>query len=511
MKLKTILAVLAVLGAVAPIQALAANEVITSEDFESYNTNAIYNTGSITVSYPGYSDASMSGSVIVNAPGGIYGADEAYTGNAAQNMIAYAKTGDTTAMVVPGGLDNGWEGRYSHPVLGIDSTQGAEANMNQYNRRCSVIDDAGGKVLKLGPSNNAYVNTFSMYAYDDVDFSKMLLWESDIKISNIAAGGTARLSLTKGQLSDAQLFTYVTAREQGRSSILDILTFDSDGQILVNGEAAGTYDRGTFYTVSLVFDASSSQFSVTVKNRDTGDNVVELPMQPLDYNFSGITGIEYYANAARGAAAETDMRIDNITVANVTFEGEITSTRKVAINGTGSSVIIFDNDIDETTVNADTIRIYNGDEPVEGVEMTLNNTRQVRLTLPELDPSAVYTVVIDGVRSQSGVTANCQTSFTTVDLVTVSAAQATGDGATYTIRNNANYESSITGLAVFYKDGKIVSDGVHYKKITIPAGGTLSESFEGMQAQEPWDSVNLFFINSITGGFQAVAPQTVIQ
>ena len=64
MKLKTILAVLAVLGAVAPIQALAANEVITSEDFESYNTNAIYNTGSITVSYPGYSDASMSSSVM---------------------------------------------------------------------------------------------------------------------------------------------------------------------------------------------------------------------------------------------------------------------------------------------------------------------------------------------------------------------------------------------------------------------------------------------------------------
>ena len=165
--------------------AMAENEVITSEDFESYNIGTVYNSGELTVSYPEMDDATLTGNYIINAAGGVYEGADVYEGNAAENIVTYAKTSDTTAIAVPGGLDNGWHGAYAYPMLFLQGGQGASSEYNPTNRRLSVVSSDGGKTLKLAPATNGYVTPSSWYGYDEIDFSKPVVWETDVKITGV--------------------------------------------------------------------------------------------------------------------------------------------------------------------------------------------------------------------------------------------------------------------------------------------------------------------------------------
>lgn len=491
--------------ALSPVQ--AANSTVTSEDFESYNINAVYNTEKLTVSYPGMSNAVLSGAYIINAPGGIYEDDQTYTANAAENIMAYAKTGDTTAIAVPGGLGNGWHGAYSHPHLYLEGGQGAGSELNRYNRRVAVVGDGASKALQLNPLNGPYVSTSAWYGYDEIDFTKPVVWETDVKITSMAADGQFTLSLSKGKFSEILPFVYTSHDKTGRTDYKTIVKFGSDGKLYIGDAEAGEYSLGVYYKVNVFVDATVGKpvYSVTVTEKETGNVAASIELTDIAYDFSGITGVDYYARTPVSTSRDVCVLIDSAAVSNVRFDAEIKSTAAVNINGKGMCVLEFSDNIDETTVSEDTIKVYHNDTPVEGIQLLLLNSRRVRISLPELEPSAVYTVQIKGVKSLGGIASDCSTSFRTKELVTIGSAQKTSDGLTFTIKNNSNNECSVTALAAGYADGKIVSDGVHFKRLTIGAGASVDGSFTGMVFDAPPEKVTLFIVDSI-GSFVSLTP-----
>lgn len=488
--------------------ALAENEDITSEDFEKYSLNAIYNSGELTVSYPDMDDATLSGKYIINAAGGIYEGEDVYEGNAADNIVTYAKTSDTTAIAVPGGLDNGWHGAYSHPMLYLQGGQGASSEYNTLNRRLSVISSDGGNVLALSPATNAYVSTSSWYGYDEIDFSKPVIWETDVKIRGISQG-KFELSLTKGKFSEIKPFAYAS-HDCGRSLITPVVTFSPEGKILIFGEEAGEYSKNVKYKVSVFIDNTGENpvYSVTVKD---GENaVIETEKKQLEFDLSGVTGVDYYASTQKGDSKITDVCLDNITIAHVVYSGIIKSSNAVAINGTGVCLLEFSDAFDEETINDEAIKVYdpNGEE-VEGVSVSVNSTISHRVLLRftdiELEPSSVYTITMYGVKNKDGIRCESTAEFKTVDLVKISSATESNGTVNYSIKNNANKETSVTIVIVGFKDGKIVSDGVYYKRVDFTAKGTTTEEIEVEYLEAP-DTVKAYIIDSI-GGFSALTPQ----
>jgi len=490
---------------------MAEKDIITSEDFEKYNIGTVYNSGELTVSYPGMDDATLTGPYIINAPGGIYEGTDVYEGNAADNIVTYAKTSDTTAIAVTGGLNNGWHGAYSHPMLLLQGGQGAESEYNSSNRRLAVVNHGTGKSLIIAPAKSIYVPTFAWYGYDNVDFSKPVVWETDVKIQTVSKG-YFELSLTKGKLSEIRPFQY-SSHDSGRHSITPFVRFTSDGKITIFGEEAGTYSIGAFYTVSIFIDntGDSPVYSVTVKEKESQNTVIETEKKALEFDFDGVSGVEYFSNTPLSDSRLTEAIIDNISISHLVFNGVMKSSSAVAINGTGTCLLEFSDAFNEETVNEDSIKVYGPDgTQIEGVQVIVNSTKyhrvQLKFTGIELIPSSTYKVVMKGVKSTDGILCNSEAEFKTADIVSFTTATKTSDGVTFSIRNNANYETSVTLVAVAFKDGKIISDGVYYKKVSFLAKETINDAFTGMQFSQEPDKIRMYVIDGIEK-FRALCPQ----
>jgi len=490
---------------------IAEKDVITFEDFEKYSIHAIYNSGEITVSYPGMDDVKLTNAFIINAPGGIYSGDEAYEGNAAENIITYAKTSDTTAIAVTGGLNNGWHGAYSHPMLYLQGGQGAESEYNASNRRLSVVQYGTGGALLLGPTKSIYVSTGSWYGYDEIDFSKPVVWESDVQFRSISKG-KLELSLTKGKFSEIKPFEYAS-HQSGRSAITPVITFAPEGKITVFGEEVGNYSKSVAYTVSMTIDntGETPTYSITITEKNTQNTIVQTGVKPLDFDFSGVTGVDYYAYTPKDDTQPTEAFVDNISISHLVFNGVMKSTNAVAINGKGTCLLEFSDAFDESTVNSDNIKVYDSDgKMIEGVEVLVNSTKyhrvQLKFTGINLEPSSVYKVVMKGVRSVDGIMCESETEFKSVDIVSLASVSRTDDGVTFSIKNNANYETRATIVAVGFKGGKIVSDGVYYKKVELSAAGTANDEISEITFSETPDIVRVYVIDNIQN-FRALVPQ----
>ena len=507
MKKLILLTMLAVLAF--PSASSADDSIITAEDFEKYSLTEKYNTGSLKVSYPGLAEETLTNEYIINAPGGIYTGDEVYEGNAAENIVTYAQTSDTEAIAVRGGLNNGWHGFYSHPMLYLAGGQGISSEFNKYNRRVAVVKSGTGKVLNLSAPSNNYVDASCWYGYDEIDFSKPVLWESDIKIGNMADKGAAYLSLTKNKFAEMPLLAY-PGHDCGRTGITPVIEFLPDGKIMFGGEEIGQYSKNVFYRVSLFMDAgdASAACRLTIKEVQSGDAVVsELPMN-IDYDFTGITGVEYYTKVASGANASSEVQIDNISIKQVIFSGVIKTTATADINGKGVMPITFSSLLNRETVNNDTIKVYHGGELVEGTNVSVLNSTVVRLSLPVLSPSEYYTVKIDGVMSESGLRAECETEFKSKDAFTLSSAKIASDAITFKLKNNSSESGFVTVLAVLYSENKILPNGVLYKRMTADPGGTINGDIDISNVSGA-DSAVIYCLDTISAFRAAAPPQTV--
>ena len=503
MKKLILLTMLAVLAF--PSASSADDSIITAEDFEKYSLTEKYNTGSLKVSYPGLAEETLTNEYIINAPGGIYTGDEVYEGNAAENIVTYAQTSDTEAIAVRGGLNNGWHGFYSHPMLYLAGGQGISSEFNKYNRRVAVVKSGTGKVLNLSATNNSYVDTSCWYGYDEIDFSKPVLWESDVEIGYMGDKGAAYLSLTKNKFAEVPLLAY-PGHDCGRTAITPVLQFLPDGKIMLGEDEIGEYSKNTFYRVSLFIDASDSSAALrlTIREKQSGDAVVNELLKSIDYDFSGVTGIEYYVKSVVNAKQSTEMYVDNIEIKQVIFSGAIKTAALADINGKGVMPVTFSALLNRETVNNDTIKVYHGGELVEGTNVSALNSTVVRLSLPVLSPSEYYTVKIDGVMSESGLRAECETEFKSKDIVTLSNAAINNDKVTFKMKNNSAENTSVTILAVLYSNGKILPSGVLYKQISAEPGKTAADEFDISESAQ-CDSAVIYCIDR-ADSFRAAAP-----
>lgn len=503
------LAAFVCMAAVSCIGASAAETVITEDDFEQYSVTAVYKDTNLTVSMEGQNDATLTGSYIVNGPGSIY--DEDYEGNAAQNLITYARTGDTTAVAVPGGLGNGWQGRYSHPMSYLQGGGGAESDYNQYNRRCSVIQKGSDKVLSIVPARSSYISTFSLYAYDSIDYSKDIKWSSVIRVDQMSDGGMASLALSKGKMNDAVLFTN-TSRECGRTEVMDLVWFGSDDMIYVAGdEQIGSYSKNTYYQADIYIPADKTKgIQLTISDMQ-GEPVAEKTFDDSVFSFSGTVGVEYYAYTVQSAATTTNFYVDKMSLSHITLDGAVTSDEKVRIDGTGETEIMFDSDIDFGTVNADTVQVFDGGTLVEGVEYTqpeAGNNRLIKLYYPSLKPASVYTIVINGVTGTNGIVSKCETKFTTMDLITVSDTAASPDGVKFAVTNNSNEKASVVAIVCQMRDSGPFDNNIYYKLVSLePQESDKPVEFLFTYDTDLPTSYDMYFIDGFDCGFHALAPK----
>lgn len=309
---------------------------ISSENFESYNLVAKNTSNDLTVSYTGKEDKTLPGNAgyIINAPGGSFftSKNEVYEGNAAENLITYAKTGAGTAKAVLGGLNNGWKGRYSDPMTDINGNGGADPSLQYSKRRLAVVEDNGNQVLKFKPSSNPYVkpDTWSDYCYDGLDLTESTLWESEVKINNINADGSFLLGMGSGALGAIEPFVALKGLNNnnylgGRTAVKDLIAFKADG-IYLNAEKKADIELGKTYRARVEFYSDLNTYKIIISDKESGAVVAQTAEVECDLEYTANMNVYYTARTQKSAEKDTDVYIDNIILKNELFgENEIIS------------------------------------------------------------------------------------------------------------------------------------------------------------------------------------------
>lgn len=488
----------------------AAETVLTEDDFESYSVTAQYGKLSKITMEGQSGTASMAYNRIINGPGSILTPN--YEGNAAQNLITYAKTADDTGIAVAGGLGNGWEGRYSHPMNGLAGGGGADSDFNEWNRRCAVQSVGDSKVLTLNPANNAYVNTFSFYAYDNVDFSKYIAWNTKLNIRRIGAGGEAVISLTKGELSEAILFTNIT-HESGRTAFLNLVEFTADNKIKLLGTEEGTYATDTYYDVDIYINAGASTPNciIQITDSETQSVVASTVIENLNFSFDAQTGVEYFAYTEKGASTDTQMDIDSFKISHVDITGALAEDSDIKINGTGECTLTLDTAVDENTVNSNTITVTDGKSNVEDVLVSVDDTKKmITFQFPALNPASDYTINVNGVKGENGVVANFSVPFKTIDLLTIGIPIFSNGTVSVPIVNNSAVKSPIEAIVAPYNNGVYNSGCIYYKTVDFAGNDTVNLQFD-VTADQNAQKFVFYFLDSIKNGFRAVGPSVEVE
>ena len=185
-----------------------------------------------------------------------------------------------------GGLNNGWHGAYSHPPTSLNCQGGAGGELNPWNRKLAVVSVSGNKVLQMNPNDNGYVNTYSIYANDDVDFYEHSRWSTDVYIDNAYSGGYFDIVLSTGKMSAIQPLAYLPSIANGRLEILDFIKFHDDGTIFCLEEAVTTYQKKTWYTVELSIDQNEGgpQFNFRLIQKSYGECLFETGETDLPFS-----------------------------------------------------------------------------------------------------------------------------------------------------------------------------------------------------------------------------------
>lgn len=484
-------------------------EQITGEGFESYNLVTVYSEGATTVKYPGYDNTSISAGqgMVINAPGGtIYTEKERqFEGNAAENILSYAKTGDNEVLALPGGLNNGWRGRYSHPMTITNGQGGADSPVRWSQRRLAVVKDGDGQALRLNPAKNGYVDTWSDYAYENIGLSTPILWESSVRADSMESGGSVVMGIGVGAIKAAPPLEY-PGYLGGREEVENIISFTPEGMLLIGGENAFEYENGQYYKITVIIDATGENTVCSVVVRDAaGKNTLAQRKFNLKIKHKGTVNVFYTANTAMNAGKETSATVDNIAISKLVFDAVLKSATDAALDG-GECVIEFSEPFAEETVNGSTVKVFDEERELDGVTVTADGTNKVRIKLPQVEPSRYYKVKIDGVENLSGLVSSCEVLFRTKDRISDSPAVFDNSGVSVRLKNNTADDCELTVLAVFMKDKKIMNNGVNYRRVTVKAGkNTELVRFDLPDELSDADSVTLCYIDDM-GHFTAIAP-----
>lgn len=484
--------------------------IIMSENFNSYNLSTVTNTNAAyTIVYPGQENSTLkkNSGVMINAPGGTVYTEknEIYEGNAAENIIAYADIGDNTVLAVVGGLNNGWRGRYSHPMKTINGEGSADAELSGNRRRLAVVSDGDNQVLKINPAKNKYVSTWSDFMYENLDLTVSTVWESDIKFNTFAENGEFTIGVGKGTVPKAEALKHITNYLGSDESRYKLLTFSNDGGIYINGVKYADYELGKYYKVSIVFYGGKKQYKVIITDKLSGNTVVEESAE-ITVNFSEKMNIYYTARTAQEDTAETSVYVDNIKLMRAHFEASVKKTiSNLAFNGSGKCYIDFDKAIDPSSASSETVKLFDGENEVSGTEVSIISDNRICISLPELKPSSTYTIKLVGIKNRLGLISNNAFTLRTVDTVANISANLGSSGVSFKLRNNTNEECSLTVAVFFIKNNKIMSQGTYYKRITIAPGAAYADVFDSIPQAAEAESAVICYLNS-AHKFTAISP-----
>ncbi len=484
-------------------------EQITSESFDTYSLATVYSEGATTVKYPGYDDTTISAGqgMVVNAPGGTVYTEKnkQFEGNAAENILSYAKTGTAEVLALPGGLNNGWRGRYSHPMTITNGQGGADSSIRWSQRRLAVVKDGDGQALRLNPAKNSYVATWSDYAYENIDLKTPIMWESSVRADSMESGGSMVMGVGTGTIKAAAPLEY-PGYLGGREEVENIISFTPEGSLLIDGENVLAYENGVYYKITVIIDATGENTVCSVVVRDAaGKNTLAQKKFSLQIKHKELVNVFYTANTVMNAEKETSVTIDNIAISKLVFDAVLRSASDAALDG-GECVIEFSEDFAEETVNGSTVRVFDGERELDGVTVAADGTNRVRIKLPPVEPSKYYSVKIDGVENLSGLVSSCEVLFRSRDRISDSPVVFDGSGVSVKLRNNTADDCTVTVLAVFMKDKKIMNNGVNYRRVTVRRGKNTEEVVFGLPDElSGADSVTLCYIDDM-GHFTAVAP-----
>ena len=507
---KLIITIIALLAACTMV--CRAEDAGYEENFESYNYDAIYNSEDMAVSY-GDKTANISPSqnYIINGVGGIYQDGQVYTANAAENIYCYAKTGEGTGTLAFGGLNNGWHGIYSHPPNTLDCKGGASGELNQYNRRLAVMPLQGNKVLKMNPAKNDYISTYCIYANDSATFYEHTKWSTDVYIDNIAQGGYCSIYLSKGKMNAARPLEYVGSVENGRELLFDIIKFSENNDIYFLEEKKAIYEFKKWYNVEISLDKTEigTMCSVIITDKQTGSSLYDSGKIPLDFKIENEKcgmGYTAYTNIKSNA---TDVYIDNIAIEKIEFYATLASTREVNINAKGNVAIKFNSEYVSDSISTDSVKVYLGEEEIDGVSVSLLSQNRVKISLPKLEPAQEYTIVVNNVLGQNGIYADCKIPFRTVSLVTANNISVSGENISFKLNNNSLDDIEVTMFAIGEDENAMIETAV-YKRISISKETAVTETLLGVVSANV-KNVHLYVIDGFLGRVNPISDDITLK
>ena len=473
-----------------------------SENFEKYQTNAVYSDSAVTYTitcpeHPELGEAELNNSFIMNAAGGIYSGSDVYTGNAAENVCTYAKTGEKTLNAVFGGLGNGWHGRYSACMTELNGKGGVDAGFNLYNRRLAVdAAPGGGKALRMNPAGNTYIDTYSTYGDDDVELCENTLWSSDIYLKSVASNGSFEISLTEGSFSEPN-YLQLSGIMQGRKSKYTLLRFDGEMNAeLFGGAETHKVDALKWYTVEILLRLGEDvpKCVIVMRDRNSGAEIFTSTHEITGYSFADKrAGFDYCAASTTATKGETCAYVDNITVRSMDLTVSLVSSKAVPIGG-GKTAISFNSDIDSSTITNDNITVFLGNEEVSNISLAQLSSKKVVITLPELCATSKYRIDTTGVTSVTGIKSKSSVYFKTGDLIAVSGAKRITNGVSVNVKNNSLNEQSIIVAVACENDGML--NKLVYKKVTLSSGALQGIEFIDIY-DTPQESIKIYFISDI--------------
>ena len=485
------------------------------EDFNGYNYTAVYNSVKSEILY-GKKQATLKASqkYIINGPGGIdYGDSETFTANAAENIFCYTRTGDyeekdengNTIEIRPalkpvfGGLNNGWRGYYSHPQTSLDSTGGATAELNEYNRRLAVVELKSEPVLKMNPAKNSSVSTGSVYANDDMEFYNNTKWSTDVYINNISRGGYHKIALNKGEIGEIAELKSKSISDYTKTIVAEAIKFD-DKNAYCFSEEAFQYTKKKWYTVEIVLKSveSGTLCTVVIKDRETKEILYSNKDYALDEKLNeDIDGMGYVAYTSKEENnTDTVVYIDNISVDKMDLSAALVSSREAAINGKGNIAIKFNSSYAKDSVNDTNIKLYCGKTLVEGYSVATLSQNRVKISLPVLEPATVYTLRVDGVIGEYGVIPAFDVPFKTISCFSMDSPEISGADISFNLKNNSAEEKSAYIMAVCENDEDMI-ENVYYKKLVM-ASGDNPLFFENI-VSDTTKSVYIYVVDDISG------------
>lgn len=311
-----------------------------TEDFESYNTNAV----SYKTLGTGTNDELRNG-MNGNLNDTRYYSNGEFEGNAAYNLYVYNSLGEKVYNGLPG-----WQGYVSN-----SSASYSTYTTDLSTRKLSVIDDSNNKILVMNPkkvtTSGGVVCTESYFGMEDADFTDGTVISVDV-ISRFTGqdGDSFKLQLTSGRSRLANHTNWVYDGNSFGSTydVIELKKTADGGNIIFGGEVIGTYNTNTKYRIEYTVDRTSQtpKHSVRVLDGDTVaaySKMQDMKNLPEGFFVNGVTGFRFI-NAV--SSEDADGKSKRFELDNITVDKFLNQHTSLAYTGTAENkaTVVLNND-----------------------------------------------------------------------------------------------------------------------------------------------------------------------